>query len=303
MTILSITIENVLGEQVEIPLDDSRSSNYLIIEMEGLGSPKNSVNTMGLAGADGAEFNSVYAMQRTINLTIGFENHVIDVTAARQLLYRLFDQKRETTLIITTDSFKTAIKGWVEENKSNITTKISHNVISIICPDPFFRDVIEHTFTVSGINSLFEFPFSNESLTESLIEFSTWERDFARVLDYEGEVETGFIIQLLFDGPATDVVIYHVTESKQMAIDTSVVASIVGGPIQAGDKITINTAVGQKAIEFYREGVAYNIINALSTFTDWLTISPGPNEFTIDASNGLDNVTATLFYQLVRAGV
>ena len=88
-----------------------------------------------------------------------------------------------------------------------------------------------------------------------------------------------------------------------MGIDTDVVESIVGSVIQAGDRITIDTRFGEKSAMLYRGSVGYNIINSLGLLPDWVLIHQGENELAFNAETGLENVTASIFYQILYAGV
>ncbi len=51
-----------------------------------------------------------------------------------------------------------------------------------------------------GVQPAFEFPFENNSLTENLLEFGEIRLDTRAELNYEGDADTGVVINIHFNG-------------------------------------------------------------------------------------------------------
>ena len=85
-------------------------------------------------------------------------------------------------MLIETDNRQAEIEGYVESNDPAIFSKDEGSDISIVCPNPFFysagKDGINTTIFY-GVEALFEFPFSNESLQDPLLEMG--EINFAAI--------------------------------------------------------------------------------------------------------------------------
>ena len=100
----------------------------------------------------------------------------------------------------------------MESNDPNIFSSQEGTQISIICPDPYLYSAGKggvNTTVFYGIDSIFEFPFSNESLTEPLIIFGTIQNKTENVITYKGDSEIGVTIQIHAIGEATNVTIYN----------------------------------------------------------------------------------------------
>ena len=115
-----------------------------------------------------------------------------------------------------------------------------------------------------GVNPLFEFPFSNESLTDPLIEFGEIYTMTEGTIYYDGDTEVGIVIEIHAIGEAEGIVIYNTGTRKSMGIDDTKLRALVGDGIKAGDRITINTTRGNKSITLLRAGKTYNILNSLN---------------------------------------
>lgn len=118
--------------------------------------------------------------------------------------------------------------------------------ISILCPDPYFYDASGSSTLFMDASAQFEFPFSNESVTEPMIEFSIIRIDSRAIINYEGDSDTGLIITLHPVATVSDITLYNVTTKESMAIDTDKIAAITGIAFAPGDDIIISTIKGDQ---------------------------------------------------------
>ena len=164
--IKSITVTNYLGDSIKLVLARPEESGFVVTSVTGLGSGKANINTTEIATNDGDLFNSARLQKRNIVISLKYlwKDSIEDV---RQLSYKYFPIKKKLTLLIETDNRSAEIDGYTESNEPDIFSKDEGSDVSIVCPNPFFYSAGEdgiNTTIFYGVEPLFEFPFSNESL-------------------------------------------------------------------------------------------------------------------------------------------
>lgn len=304
--IKSVTITNYLGESVKIDLADGDPQHGMIIKsITGLGPPKANINMTDLATMDGSLFNSSRVEKRNIiiNMLFGFAPTIED---SRQRTYKYFPIKKQLKLLIETDNRIVETVGVVEVNDPDIFSKNESNQISLICDDPYFYSSGENsknTTVFFGIEPLFEFEFSNESLDDSLLEFGSIENETEKTVYYEGDAEIGITINIHAIGEAGNVTIYNTGTREIMRIETSKIETLTGYGIIAGDDIIITTMRGNKKISLLRNGRYTNILNSLDKNSDWFQLKKGENIFAYVAEYGSENLQFTIENQVIYEGV
>ena len=172
--IREIKITNFNNDTKTLYLNQPEASGFAIEKVNGLGPIKANIITTNIANLDGAIFNSAHANYRNIVFSIYFVG-IPDIEDARMASYRWFYKKQKIKIRVKTDSRECECIGYVESNEPDIFSKKEKTTISIICPDPYLYSVSETEYNFSGINSYFEFPFSNESVQDKLIKFGEYE--------------------------------------------------------------------------------------------------------------------------------
>lgn len=283
MMIKSVTVTNHRNERRTIILADPWPSGFAITNIEGLGPVEASINTTEIPSMDGSIFNSARVSSR--NIVISFVlGYFPTIEHARLELYRYFPVKKKITLEIETDIRTYSIEGYVESNVPSIFNSQESATVSIICPSPYFRaggDDTERTGSI-GSGQSFEFPFSNESLVNPLIEFGSAARSINFDVYYDGRVETGleFHFRVLNVSSWNHVIIINkvgTTDSMVLSMD-----NLLSGGFQNNDELIICTIPGKKKATLIRNGISYNAINALQGDSKWLTVEPGSNIFNIN---------------------
>ena len=304
----SVTITNYLGNSVTYKIegaDPEDGSGLLITEIEGLGPTKADINMTQLATADGGIFNSARVNSRNIVIKARF-TYANTIEEARLASYKFFPIKQPVTFHIETDSRIAETTGYVESNEPVIFSDECDMQVSILCESPYFLAVDENgkkETTFAGIDFLFEYPFENEDLHEPTLEFGNIVNKKENTVYYDGDAETGCIIQIHAVGEATNVTIYNIKTREIMALESDKLVALTGSGISYGDTITINTIKGQKSITLLRNGVTYNILNILGKDADWFQLAKGDNLFTFTADYGESNLQFKIFSQIVYEGV
>lgn len=306
--IYSFAVTNYLGDRIKLELGRPDISGFLIKSVTGLGPVKANVNTTEVVTNDGSMFNSARLSQRNIVFQLAFVDTIYGETIedVRQKSYKYFPAKKNVEIVIETDNRYVKIKGYVESNEPDIFSSQEGTQISIICPDPYFYSAGEDGNNVTDfytIDPVFEFPFSNESLTEPLLVFGEIQIKTEGVITYHGDSEIGVVIYIHAIGKATNINIYNTETREVMSINTDRLKQLTGKGLVASDDIVINTAKGEKSITLVREGVSYNILNCLDKNTDWFSLSKGDNIFAFTAETGVTKLQFRIENQVIYEGV
>ena len=301
--IKSVTVTNYVGDQLKLDLFRPELSGFVITSIDGLGPGKADINSTEMSTTDGARYNSARVSSRNIVMSLRYL-YKDTIEDTRQLSYKYFPLKKKVTLLFETDNRTLWIEGYVESNEPNIFSKESDTDISIICPYPFFYSGNGNQTTIfSGIEPMFEFPFSNESLEEPLIVMSTIQNLTENIVTYNGDVEIGLTINIHAIGEASNISIYNLMNGEVMRINTDKIATLTGEGISNGDDIIITTSKGEKSVKLIRDGRTINILNCMDKNTDWFTLVKGDNIFSFTADTGSNNLQFRIENKVVFEGV
>lgn len=252
--IRAVTVTNYLGESKRFELAFPEKSGFAVQSISGLGPSKADINTTEISTNDGSLYNSARVNSRNIvmSLKLMFTPQIEDT---RQDSYKYFPIKKRVTLLIETDNRICETYGYVESNEPDIFSSDETTQISIVCPDPYFYSAGSdgtNTTIFYGVEPLFEFAFSNESLTESLIEFGEIKNETEQTVYYSGDAEIGVVITIHAIGNVRNITIYNTGTREVMRIDTDKLEKLTGSGMVAGDEIIISTIKGDKSITLLR---------------------------------------------------
>lgn len=303
--IKSIEVINSSGESLLIELLKPQQSGFLITKIEGLGPAKANINLTELTGSDGSTFNSARLDERNIVISAALLMEPT-IEAVRLKSYKFFPIKKKITLKIETDTRKVRIDGYVESNEPDIFSENESIDISIICPNPYFYDDDNSGKQVTvfyGLDPSFEFPFSNESTTQPLLEFGNIQNYTEQTVYYEGDADTGIVITMYAIGEVSNISIYNTLTREEMHLDTAKIETLTGHGIQSGDTIIISTVIGDKSITLLRDGVYTNVLNCIDKESDWFQITKGDNVFAYTADSGISNLQFRIENDILYEGV
>lgn len=300
--IKSVTVTNYLDQSITLELTRPELSGFIITNIDGLGPVNATINTTELATTDGALFNSARISTRNIVLSVRYLGTLIE--DVRQLSYKYFPVKKKVNLVIETDNRSLSIDGYVESNEPNIFSKEESADISIVCAFPYFNAANHVQTTIfSGVEPQFEFPFSNESLTEPLLNMGEIITLEYNNIEYDGDVETGMTISIHATGTVTGLSIYNVDTRESMKIDTDKLEALTGDVIIASDDIIICTEKGNKSVTLIRDGESINILNCLDKGSVWFQLSKGDNIIGYTAETGTSNLQFKIENKVLYEGI
>lgn len=300
--IKSVTVTNPKGESLYIDIFNPEESGIVIRKIDGLGPPEANIGMTELTTTDGSIYSSSRVTSRNVVLDLVFMFKP-DIETVRHKIYRYFPLKKKVDLIVETDYRRLRVSGYVESDEPEIFSQTEGTQISIVCPDPYFYGLDQQKSMFSTVTPLFEFPFSNESLTEPLIELGRINLDTRTILDYQGDIDTGVIINVHLLGRVQGLTIYNVETLQKISVDINKVEQIIGRELKLGDDINISTVSGNKYVECVHEGITTNIISAINKDADWFTISTGKNVFNYTTPDHLEDVIMTFFFYNAYGGI
>lgn len=303
-----VIVTNYLGKSVEYTFEGPTiedESGLFITSIDGLGPVKANVNMTQLATADGDIWNSTRLTGRNVVLKARF-TYARTIEEARLMSYKFFPIGKKVTFHIETENRMAETEGYVESNEPDIFSQDSSMQVSIVCESPWFASVDENGKQVTNFSNVvpeFEFPFSNESVTEPLIEFASIINKKESVVYYDGDAETGCLMSIHAIGGVEMVTIYNLSTGDKMILDTDKLETLTGHKIISGDTILISTIKGNKYIRLVRDGVTTNILNILGKDAEWFQLVKGDNLFAYTAEYGEANIQFRVETQILFEGV
>lgn len=299
-----VNITNHLGETVTLELGAPEKSGFLVRGggIDGLGPSKATINTTEVVTKDGADFNSARVGSRNIVFDLGFlPNPSIEYT--RRNTYKYFPIKRKIKIEVETDTRVCETYGYVESNEPDIFSKDEGATISVICPDSYLYSAIQHVTMFSTIEPEFEFPFSNESTVDPLLEMGNIVINTQGTIVYTGDAPVGVVMYINFSGSVTELHISNEDTQEVMEIDDTKLAAITGSGFISGDQLVISTVKGDKYIHLQRSGTIYNVLNALIRGANWFQLENGNNLFVYTATTGITNLGFVIENRIAYEGV
>lgn len=269
---------SVKNEQGNV-LNFYNNANYAIYKIDGLNPPPAALNFSEMANYDGSRYNSGRIENRNVVLYIKIYG---DVETNRINLYKYFASKKLVRIYYENKTRNVYIDGRVETFEVDPFSENEVAQISMICDDPFWKEVNTTEIEFSNVVSLFEFPFAIE---EEGIEFSRIDSLTVSTI-VNGEIETGVIID--FEAKTSQIL------NPKIINRTNQTYFGVNYDMQQGDLIRINTLRAQKSVTLIRDGVETNIINHMQQGSTWITLEPGENEMSYECDNGASNLKVTV---------
>lgn len=252
-----IEARTLQGTLLGLPLDDI-SAGYSVQKVTGLDPVKATIVSSSYATADGEQYQSSRREKRNIVISLGLETDYItnSVRSLRKRLSGFFKPKSYVSLRFHDDDGLTVdISGRVESFESDLFSEEPSVDISVLCFDPDFVNVDSMSISGSTVSST----------TTSLIQ-------------YDGDIETGFVLTLNVNRSLTEFTIYNTGEDGVVR-SLDVQASLV-----SGDVVTISTVSGNKYVRLTRSGLNTSLLYGMTTQSDWVEFNPGDNRFRVYAT-------------------
>lgn len=302
----SVTVVNYVGDSLELPLRWPNDSGLLLYKIDGITPGNVTINSQDYAVIDGGVYNSSRMSTRTITLHF-YYGFTPQIESARHRAYRYFPVKEKVRLYFLTDERYLYIEGYVEENDTQIFSKQEEGQVTIVCPDPYFYEASDTYYEIGQVIHEFEFPFSNESLTEPLICFGDWGTKYTYEVGYNGDMEVGAVIRIYFmKDPELDTITVHdVTHTKHIDFDIPSIESRSGLTFKQYGSLVVSSVRGQKDVYYERFTEKQSILGLFDVIDfPWMYLTPGSNVFSITMDEQYyDDVRITIEHSGAYGGV
>lgn len=279
----SLKVENAKGAILELTNDET---NFQVTNVEGLNPPNATINTSDFANGDGSAFNSSKIPNREIVITVYING---DVQTNRLTLYQYFRNKNWCKIYYTDDQRDVYIEGYVQAFEAPIFTQKQVAQISILCLDPYFKDIETIVQSISKALKKFTFPFSI-NIGEP-IAFSEIELEKITNVINESESETGLIVNVTFMGRVDKLEIRNIDNGQNFIIDYN---------FMANDKLIINCNRGSKSVILTRDALAYNLIPYVRSGSTFFQLGIGDNNFSFLADDGTSDMSVDIQFNYYK---
>lgn len=277
---LHITIENEFGKR--LTLTGNRS--YDLLRVNGLLPPNAIINRSVIANKDGSKFNSSRLDERNIVFLIAPGP---DLEENRVELYKFIKSNQYMKIYIKTKKRDVYIEGKVETCTGDLFENPQKLQVSVICADPYFKNVKSEVIEFGTIENNFSFPWTP---TEAGQPLGTFRKLPSRVIYNDSDTEIGVIFEITMTGDfVLEPVLYNTTTGKRFIVAVEMVP---------GDKIIIDTRRGKKSYKLINGGVETSLMNRMQLENDFIQLVEGLNtikyEVAATADNAIVNVRITL---------
>lgn len=282
----SITCTNKSG--ISCTFGEGGFSPFLLADADGLYSKIINVNTSSTTGVDGSVYHSASLKQRNIVLTLKDIGNYVE---NRAFLNALFEEKTFGELLIRDETEERKIDYIVEKVTSDGSNAYRTHQVSLICPDPYFYDLYDTSFTMSSFMPSFSFKHAFMATKE---EFGYRQKEKIKVIQNEQSIDgTGMTIQITANGSVKNPVVTKIETGEHITIGTD------AKPLNlvAGDVVTVTTDNGNKKAVLTHDGVTFSINQYLSEDSTFLQLSRGANSIGYSASSGIDSMIIKISYR------
>lgn len=305
----SMTVTNARGDTLDLPIRNPMATGYNVIAIDGLGPVDAVLQTSNTVTTDGVIFNGARKDEREIVINLAYHPESgKNIEDLRHGTYKYFPEKEEVTLVFHADTRSVRTTGIVESNDVSIFSEKEASSIVIKCPDPWFRidNELNRVTSFSNVEPVFEFPFNwtNNPVGEPKpLWFGAIKNMHSKNIMYDGESEVGVIIRMSFDAPVRNIRIYNEDAGQEIDVFTDKVKLIIADGIKSGDELVICTIPKRKSVEVIRDGISYNILNAINRDVRFITLHKGTNTIVYSAESGVDNIRMSIENETLYTGV
>lgn len=238
----------------------SNSNGYRIRNIDGIEPVKADINTTNNASMNGIHINSTYQRSRNIVVTIGlYPGNGKTLEDLRKQLYLNAPVGLSTRLSFDLDEGGKyrLIKAVVESNEMNRFSKDPEQIISFICPDPYFTSSVETTYPVDG----------SDLTTGYVVPYAgTAEAGFNFWFMLGSDIKAGGYFQVTNKAP------YGQSNTQRLSFATDV-------KVNAGQNaIAFNSIPGDRRIIVHTS----SWLKALDNNHTWPMLRPGDNTLKLD---------------------
>lgn len=302
--IREVVVRNQKNEYLDLVLINPYATGINVKNVTGISPVGAEIYSTPFASIDGGVYAGSRVPSRNIVLTLSLLNNPEDAENSRHKIYNFFRIKDPVNLWFYTSERILQIDGYTDDVDVDIFSKEEIATISVTCVDPWFYSQTAQAIAFSGTMPSFEFPFSNESLVDPLLEFGTISIDTRTDIMYEGDIQTGFELRITFlSNDFHNIYFYNMITKERMTIFTDQITNITGNALSSSDELYISTVSGDRHAYLLRNGIFTNVIAAIDKNATWFQLTKGGNAFAFSSDRGVENIMMNITYRDAYAGI
>lgn len=287
-----IVCKNEDDVQIEFSYEDD--AEFFLISCDGIYSVSNNVVTSENTMTDGSTYQGSTTKQRNIVITAEFDS---DYQSRRDFLYKSFKPKSPGTFFYFENEEQRQIDYYVEGIEIDEAGVCRNAVISLICPDPFFKDPADTTVTMARWEPCFEFV---HEFTDELEEFGVRIAELVKNIENDSAADhIGIEVLMEALGAVRNPVLYHMQQDIHIQIGTDDYPF----DMEPGDVVKITTGTNEKNAYLIKGGETQKINEYLDEESEFIQLVHGANTFIYDAASGVDYLNVTIKYRFRYLGV
>lgn len=279
---------------IEVEFNYNEDADFFLVSLEGVYSVSNNVVTSENTMTDGSTYQGSTTKQRNIVITAFIDG---DYQKRRDLLYKCFKPKSTGSFTYIEGDEKRTIDYKVEEIDIAETGVIRNVVISLICPDPFFKDLNDIIVTMAGWKRSFTWPHEFKTEKEP---FGERIAEIIKTVENDSAADNiGIEILMQASGAVTNPALYHVEQDEHIKVGTADHAL----QLAAGEAVKITTGTNNKNVYLISNGQETKINEYLDEDSEFIQLTSGSNTFKYDADAGINYLNVTISYRFRYLGV
>ena len=280
----NVILENENGEQIDL----MHTEGMICVNIDGATSATATLNETENANIDGSIINSERIDSRPINLTIRiFDNP----GECRTKLYYYAPIKKKVKLTLINDVRAVYVEGQVKSNEGDPFTQKEQMVITILCPEPYFKQLVAIEEEFSNIIKLLHFPLEIDEFGVPFGEITdTMQAEVINIGEFDSGME--FVIKAL--GRVVNPKIIDIETGEYLRVNYT---------MKAEERLLIGTINKNKYIKSVYNNEETNLISCLDLTSTWLIARIGANRYTYTADNEANNIEAIVSFQNKFVGI
>lgn len=254
---------------------------------------------------DGSIYQGSTAKERNIVITAQMDG---DYKVNRDFLYRVFKLKSTGKFTYMEDGDTKQIDYKLEDIDIGEDGIVRDIVISLICPDPYFKDPYDTEIVMASWVDGLEFP---ASFPEEGIEFGYRKADQVKEIENDaGADNIGIMAVIQADGTVHNPAVYHSESGEyvklEMKMEGGQIIVITTGQNQKKTwllECVSESEINEKGYEALISEKGININEFLSEGSEFIQLQHGKNTITYTADEGAYYMNVSIFYRLLYLGV
>lgn len=263
---------------------DHDETEFFLVSLDGVYNIKNAVNTSQNATTDGSSYSGEALEQRNIVITANIRRNY---RQNRDTLSRVFKVHSQGTFYHIEDGETRKIEYYVESIDFEEKGIIRPCTISLICPDPYFKDDTPTHIEMASWEDGFEFELEIDEDEE--MEFGTRSKETIKTVDNDSTTAIGIQMTIIAEDIVVNPSIMNVTTGETLKLLCTMLPD---------DEIIITTKQGNIDVVLLRGGKEYDYNYTVDEDNEgYVQLETGRNFINYTAEEGGDYMNVNFDFE------